>query len=200
MRSRERKTSPKVIGGKVQRKNRWTLTRTYWNTYQRVPVIDRLAPGREYRHLLRSKDVLAFIDLLPDWNELSRGLDAIVLAAGDEYREGWHASGVIGICAWDRELWRFTPTKYYERDADFFELVGIPCERQEGGWTVKFTEKSAAAYQLLRVLLHELGHHHDRMTTRHQRRVSRGEGYADQYALAYERRIWDRYFDAFGWP
>ena len=95
----QRKTSPKVIGGKVQRKNRWAETPTYWNTRQRAPVVDREEPGWGYRHLLRRKDVLAFIELIPDWDALSDGLDAIVLAAGRRSADGWHDDGVIGICA-----------------------------------------------------------------------------------------------------
>ena len=62
----------------------------------------------------------------------------------------------------------------------------------------EFTEAQARAYQLLHILLHELGHHHDRMTTKPKVRASRGEPYAEAYALQYEARIWDRYQEAFG--
>lgn len=104
MRARQRKTSPRVIGGKVQRKNRWTSTPSYWNRRQPVPVIDRREPGRGYRHLILQRDVFAFIELLPDWEELSLGLDAVVLAQGNRSCYGWHNDGVIGLCAWNREL------------------------------------------------------------------------------------------------
>jgi hypothetical protein len=60
-----------------------------------------------------------------------------------------------------------------------------------------FTEDTARAFQLLHVLLHELGHHHDAMTTRKQRWSCRGERYAEDYALRYAERIWDRYLAAF---
>lgn len=56
------------------------------------------------------------------------------------------------------------------------------------------------AYQLLHVALHELGHHHDRMTTKSKRRASRGEGFAERHALNYGDRIWERYLEAFGLP
>jgi hypothetical protein len=198
MRPQARKTSPKVLGGKVQRKNRWDVTRTYWNTRQAVPVIDREEPGRGYRHVLRRKDVFAFIDVMPDWEEISQGLDAIVLAAGSDRADGWHRNGVIGLCAWERDLWRVASTAYYEEHAEFFDRLGIPCEPEGDDWTLKFTETTAAAFQLLHVLPHELGHHHDRMTTRSQRKASRGERYAEDYAVRYERRIWDSYFRVFG--
>ena len=54
-------------------------------------------------------------------------------------------------------------------------------------------EETVRAYQLLDVLLHELGHHHDRMTTGSQKRPARGETYAEQYAAQYAERIWDAY-------
>jgi hypothetical protein len=51
----------------------------------------------------------------------------------------------------------------------------------------------------MHILLHELGHHHDRMTTRSQRYCGRGESYAEQYALRFADQLWDAYFKAFGW-
>ena len=63
----------------------------------------------------------------------------------------------------------------------------------------RFTEESARGFQLMHVFLHELGHHHDRMTTRSKRFASRGEGYAEHYANRYADRIWQRYLELFGW-
>jgi hypothetical protein len=63
----------------------------------------------------------------------------------------------------------------------------------------KFNKKSIKAYQLLHVFLHELGHHHDMMTTRSRLESSRGESYAEEYALKYEKLIFDRYFEVFGY-
>ena len=67
----------------------------------------------------------------------------------------------------------------------------------ENGYLCKFTEAQARAYQLLHILLHELGHH-DRITTKSQKRASRGEPYAEAYALTYEAKIWDVYQRRFG--
>lgn len=44
---------------------------------------------------IRPGDVERFIELLPDWEELSRGLDAVVLAPGSHYSYGYHRSGVV---------------------------------------------------------------------------------------------------------
>ncbi len=49
------------------------------------------------------------------------------------------------------------------------------------------------------VFLHELGHHHDRMTTRSRSQAARGERYAETYANRYAERIWDAYQAEFGW-
>ena len=51
----------------------------------------------------------------------------------------------------------------------------------------------------MHVFLHELGHHHDRITTRSMQTPSRGEGYAEEYAHRYGEQMWQKYFDVFGW-
>jgi hypothetical protein len=197
---RQRKTSPKVIGGKAQRKNRWASTPTYWNTRQPAPVVDREEPGRGYRHLLRRRDVFAFVEIVPDWDALAEGLDAIVLARGEWNVGGWHDDGVIGICAWERDLSSRVTREFYEEHAPIYERLGVPVEPRDGEFLLEFTRSTATAYQLLHVFLHELGHHRDRMTTRSRRRTARGEGFAERYALELEPRVWDRYVRVFGSP
>jgi hypothetical protein len=49
------------------------------------------------------------------------------------------------------------------------------------------------AYQLLHILTHELGHHHDRITTQSQKRAARGEPYAEAYARKYEALVWESF-------
>ena len=51
----------------------------------------------------------------------------------------------------------------------------------------------------MHILLHELGHHHDRMTTTSQIRSARGERFAETYALRYADSLWDAYFREFNW-
>ena len=198
MRRERRKTTPRVKGGVVQRKNRHLPTPSYYNTPQQIPVIDRERPGSGYRHLLRKRDIQRFISILPDWPTLSEGLNAIVLAPGDYDTDGWCERGIIGVCAWERELWRCVHPDSYAEHKDLLERLCVPVERQQDGYvTCKFTESTARAYQLLHILLHELGHHRDRMTTRSQREASRGESFAESYARQYEQVIWDRYLHHF---
>ena len=169
-------------------------TPNYRNTPQDWPAVDRQRPGRGYRHVLMKRDVERFIGILPDWSGLSEGLNAIVLAPGDPCCDGWHRPGIVAVCAWERRLWIEPADWYYNAHRQVFRQLGVPCEEAEDGdYVCKFTESTARAYQLLHVLLHELGHHHDRMSTRSKRRASRGEGFAERYALAYGDRIWERY-------
>ncbi len=192
-----RKTTPRVVDGKVQRKNRSALTPSYWNTPQEFPVIDRERPGPGHRHLLKKRDIENFISILPDWSELSKGLDAILLARYEQGTAGWHTPGIVGICAWERELHVEQDLEFFNEHKGVYDRIGVEYEPVEDGMLCRFTENQAKAYQLLHILLHELGHHHDRMTTRSKREAARGENYAEQYALTYEKVIWNRYVENF---
>ena len=198
MRTGNRKSAPEVKGGKVQKKNDWALTPNYYSHAQCELVIDRKRPGSGYRHVLTRKDLRHFIAILPDWDELSRGLDAIVLAPGEEGADGYHTPHVVHVCAWEEGLWIDYRWDYYEEHEALLKRLGVIADPIENGYLCKFTEAQARAYQLLHVLLHELGHHHDRITTKSEVRASRGEPYAEAYALTYEARIWDEYQRRFG--
>lgn len=192
-----RRTAPKVIDGQVQKKNRHALTPNYWNTRQKVPVIDKERPGRNYRHLLTKKDILEFIEIIPEWNELSKGLDAVLLATGERRLDGWYDLGVIGICAWERNIWREVGKGYFVDHAEIFSRLSVESKRQGGGYLCHFTQATAKAFQLLHIFLHELGHHHDRMTTKNQKYSGRGETYAEEWAIKYEQIVWDSYLKKF---
>lgn len=188
-----RKTTPKVVGGKVQRKNRSAETPSYYNTPQDVPAIDRQRPGAGFRHVLKKRDLIDFVSIVPEWEQLSKGLDVIILAPGEYDRDGWYNPGVVAICAWERELRRVAVPSYYLEHRDIFDRLGVSCAKHGGQYVCQFTESTARAFQLLHIFLHELGHHHDRMTTRSKKDASRGESYAESYARRYESLIWQRY-------
>ncbi len=193
-----RKTTPRVRAGRVQKKNNWDETPNYYNTVQKIPLVDRRRPGPGFRHLLKQRDIHTFIDILPDWQELSTGLDAIVLAPGEFNTDGYHTTGCVYICAWDQELWQETRLDFFDDHQDIFDRLGLLYERREDYVLCKWSEPTIRAYQLLHILLHELGHHHDRITTRSMAEAARGEPYAEAYARQYADRIWGRYFDVFG--
>lgn len=197
MRHINRKATPKVIGGQVQKKNNPEWTPSYYDTRPPALVIDRQRPGKGYRHVLMQRDIEMFIRLLPDWNELARGLNAIVLAPGQRSVNGWHEPGVVHICAWENDLWVDYAGSHYEHHRAVLDRLGVQSHPVENGVMCEFTEQQVRAYQLLHILLHELGHHHDRMTSKSKVRASRGESYAEAYALQYEALIWERYQNVF---
>jgi hypothetical protein len=195
-----RRQTPKVKDGRVQKKNNWELSPHYSQVAGLGFVIDRERPGKGYRHLLRQSHIERFTALLPEWDDLSRGLDAIVLSSGESDVHGWHGNGVIGICAWPREIVESVNHAYVADHQRIIDQLDVPTRRFATMTRIEWTEDTARAFQLLHVLLHELGHHHDRITTRSQRRASRGESYAERYAYKYSERIWERYVAEFGVP
>jgi len=93
---------------------------------------------------------------------------------------GWCAPGVVAICGWDHDL------------SDWWSLE-MEAEHRHIPWT----EPQARAYQLLHILPHELGHHHDRITTRSGHHASRGEPCAEAYANSVLERVFPSYARAF---
>jgi len=192
-----RKTAPRVRGGKVQRKNRTDLSPSVFLTEPGHPVIHRERPGPGFRHLCHKRDIERFLSILPDWAELSAGLRVVLLATAED-SFGWCAYGVVALCAWERELWQTLLPEFVAEHQVVYDRLGVPRETLDDGNIVcQFTEDTARAFQLLHVFLHELGHHHDRITTRRKLNISRGESYAEQYAHQYADRIFDAYVREF---
>jgi hypothetical protein len=185
-----RRSAMKVRDGIVQRKNRWARTPHYLRDELPALVIDRRRPGRGYHHVASQRDVRRFLEILPEWSLLREGLNAIVLDSGYRDGMGWHRPGVVAICAWDADyVWSDCLPAFYAEHAEILEKLGIPVFRDEERIEVQFTEDTARAFLLVHVLVHELGHHHDRITTRSKRDASRGEGDAERYARRHEDEI-----------
>ncbi len=198
MRRLNRKTSPKVVGGLTLRKNNHKLTSNYWNTVQEEVVIDSEKPGRGYKHFLKKRDILKFIETLPNWNEISVDLDAIVLIAGEWGLDGYYNNdGVICICAWEKEMDRTFSQGYFNDHKELFERLGVKSKKIKGEYFCEFNEDQIKAFQLLHILLHEIGHHVDRINTRSKRTCSRGEKFAEDYAFEHEAIVWERYQNEF---
>jgi hypothetical protein len=70
-------------------------------------------------------------------------------------------------------------------------------DEEDGTAKVRWPEPQARAFMLLDVLVHKLGHHHDRMLTRGDA-VPRGETYAIAYAQRALPEIFPAYVDRFG--
>lgn len=198
MRLGNRRTATRVKSGRVQKKNNQTYTGNYWNAAVPGLIYDRKRPGRGYRHLIDNVQVDHFLKLVPEWTQMSRYLRAIVLDAGDEEDFGWHSPGVIGICAWPRDLWVQWSSECVERERQWLNLLEVPTDSQENGTILcKFTEETARGHQLLGTFLHELGHHLDAINNR-SRRTSKGENFAREYSFRTARRIFDDYITIIG--
>ena len=194
-----RRTAPKVKDGQVQYKNNWTRDRDDYHAWRQSEIkLDRRPPGDGYRHLLTIDQLRRAIALLPGWEEMAGGLDAVVLDTHDDDVMGWHYDGVIAICAWRRDLWwRDTHPWFLDQSRDLLDLLGVEQRRLGPRTELRWTEEQARAYQVLDVLPHELGHHHDRMTTRSRDRAARGEPYAEAYARRALESMWPAYVREF---
>jgi hypothetical protein len=196
-----RKTAMKVQGGRPLRKNNWKADRgDYWTRSQHEIRLDKLDPGRGYRHVVTIEQLRTVIHLLPEWDEVAVGLDAIALAPGTRYVEGKYFTGygVIDICAWPRRLWDTAAAAAHVDDhRPLLDLLGVDYRRNQHGYEIRWTAAQARAYQLVHILPHELGHHHDMITSRRKRNTGRGEHYAEHYANRVLDEVWPAYVRAF---
>jgi hypothetical protein len=192
----QRKSTPKVKDGRVQKKNRHDLTPNYWNTRQEELQLDIQKPGKGYKHFLKKRDIIRFLNLLPNWEELNIELDAVILAEGGG-ADGWYSNGVIAICAWEKDKTTSISKEYFNHHKNIFDRLNVEYEIKSTGVICHFNENQIIAYQLLHILLHEFGHHHDRISTKDKKDVPRGEDFAEDYALKYEKVIWNRFFEEF---
>ncbi|MEV4419410.1 hypothetical protein AB0L40_05465 [Patulibacter sp. NPDC049589] len=195
-----RRTATRVKAGQVQKKNNWEASeRSIFARPQDEIRLERRDPGAGYRHLFSLAQLRTFLTLLPEWDELAVGLDAIVLDDGNQGCMGWCGDGVVAVCAWERDLWwEDALPEFIEEHAPILDLLDVRAEEEDGRLVVRWTEDRARAFQLLHILTHELGHHHDRMTTRSRRQASRGEPYAEAYAIRAMEELWPAYVRAFG--
>lgn len=192
-----RRTATKIKDGRVSNKNRNTKTPNYWNTRQDQMQIDVQKPGKNYKHFLKKRDIIQFWDILPHKEEIRIELDAIVLAEGNEYCDGWYQNGVICICAWEKEMSRQMSYKYFNEHKDVFERLDIKYTVKKNYVICDFNENQIKAFQLLRVMTHEIGHHVDRIRTRSRRKCPRGEIFAFKFEKEYEKKLWNKYFEYF---
>lgn len=198
MSGRQIKSSPRVKAGRQYCAERSVPGAPLDNEPRPYPEVYRKHPGPGYRHVLLARHVRAFLEMLPQWSELAVGLNVVLLAPARPGCDGFHRPGLVAICAQPRNLAQLIDHRpYVEAHRDIFRRLGVPVEATAEGHVLHFTERTLRAYQLLHVLLHELGHHHDRMTTRSKRRASRGEGFAERYAREHAEHIWERYFKVF---
>ena len=200
VRPSSRRTATRVKRGQVQKKNNWKPDRgDYFALPQDEIRLERRHPGPGYQHVLTVPQLRKFVALLPDWSEVAVGLNAIVIDAGRSDAMGWYSEGVVGLCAWPAVsgYWEEAEKSWIDANGEMLDRLGVEVDRDGDRYGLLWTERQARAFVLLDVLPHELGHHHDLLTTR-SRRVSRGEPYAEGYARRVVEAIWPTYVDEFG--
>lgn len=197
-----RRTNPKVVDGRVQKKNNDRPTHNYYDHKEPELVIDRRRPGPGARHLLKVEDIKTFIAIIPDWEELSKGIDAIALLPYDEFVYGtYNLSGIIKLRAWPAQLWIEMHLDVEARKDWLLKALQVDIEELTyGGYLVKFTENQAKAFQLLGTFLHELGHHVDRMNCRRKHDCPGGEPFAIQFEHDMQQKIWSEFVKRFPLP
>ena len=183
----------------MQRKNRNRPT-----AHERL-VLHREAPGHGFRHVVSKRDVVEFVELIPDWPRLSERLKAVRLIPSLSRCDAYHQffdreeTGVIALCAWPEDLWVWLNREYFEGHASLFRKLGVCFETDGKDVHCRFTEDQARAYTLLHVFMHEPGHHYDRITQKHWG-VKRGEAYAENFANSRFAQLFPAYVGAFGDP
>ena len=81
----------RVRDGRVLKKNNWRLEASDYRALRQDEIrLDRRRPPWGTRHLITIAQLRMFIELLPDWDEVAIGLDAIVLDS-DTDSAGWCA-------------------------------------------------------------------------------------------------------------
>jgi hypothetical protein len=203
------KTTPRVRDGRVQKKNCWAESVDGEESLLGSTGItfEMRAPGPTERHVVSEIDVRRFLRCIPDWEKHAEGLRAIVLGGRDAMGRYDHR-GIIYLCPWSDDLFWDCELDFFEEHRETLHRIGVPHDAtpvvdpalpgDKGTIPLYFDERSARAFQLVHVFLHELGHHRDRMTRRSH--YGRGEEFAEAWALEMEPLVWPRYKEFFGVP
>lgn len=199
-RSFYRKVTPKVKAGTVQKKHRHQYsTRLGY-------VIDRQSTGKGYKHVVTKRDIKDFVAIIPNWAELSDGIELILLSSGTDDYAGLYehfnreSTAIIELPAWENDLWQVFEDWYFEDHRHIFDKLGVAYDKVEEGWECRFTLSQAKAFTLLHIFMHELGHHVDRMRGKSKRDLRGGEEFAEKYANDWFDRLWSEYISKSGLP
>ena len=180
----------------MQKKNRTALSPDiYEHDFDRI-VFQRIRPAKGYYHPVSVTDLKRFIGIVPDWQEASAQVRAIVLTSGHTWRAGsYNEVGVIKLDAWPK----LAGIVVGDTDRWLVERMGIAIPADQHA-EVEFTQSQVRCYQLLGILLHELGHYADRMGSRKKKTCDNGEPFAIAYEHRRQRELWDAYVREFGMP
>lgn len=127
-----RRTTPRVRDGRVQKKHNWRPAEG--RLLARSPDeirLERRRPAEGHRHLVTVAHLRTCLPMLPDWEEAAKGLRAIVLASDtDSY--GWYQAGVVALCNWEHDLWTLESPAFLTEFAtllDLLDVVRVPAQK-----------------------------------------------------------------------
>src|SRR3954462_13679058 len=122
-----RRTAMKVRDGRVLKKHNWRLDPGDYHALAQTEIrLDRRRPPDGSRHLITIAELRRFLALLPDWDEVAVGLDAIVLDSATDCA-GWCGPGVVAICAWPHDLWDWWSAEMLGGHRQVLERLGAEC-------------------------------------------------------------------------
>lgn len=194
----QNRSTPKVKDGKVQKKNNHSFTPNYWNTKQSEVQIVEEKPGKGYKHFLKKRDIIEFLKLIPNWDKLSEDLNSIVLEQGEsDYFGAYYNRGIICITAWEKDKDIVLEKSIYNEIKIVLDKLGVESKEENGKYNCEFNIDQIKGFQLLYILMHELGHHYDRLKTKNKVRCARGEPFAEEFAFLSVDQIWSKYQEKF---
>jgi hypothetical protein len=120
-----RRTAMKVRDGRVLKKHNWRLDPGDYRALPQDEIrLDRRRPPEGSRHLITIAELRRFLALLPDWDEVAVGLDAIVLDSATDCA-GWCGPGVVAVCAWDHDLWEWWSADMEHAHRHILDLLAV---------------------------------------------------------------------------
>lgn len=176
------------------------LLRRHLGSRRTVTPIHQDTTGCCFRHVVTKDDVGRFVRVVPDWDAASHGLRAICLAGERHDCDGWYNEGELAVCAWPRRMTSSLEPDWYFGHRRLLDRIGADIDFCDNKIVCRWTDKTARAYLLLHVFLHELGHHVDRLAGGVAGEFRGGEGWAERFAFEYEALTWERYIAEFGQP
>lgn len=192
MRSRataRRKTTPKVKDGRVQRKNRTDESEYLALVDGRTFSVIKHRARDGYRHVFRLPEVYRFVQLIPDWPTMSKGLSALALDAygSDEQTETHYAPGyrAIWMRPFPNSMKTTWPRTFYDGHAEFVSRLGpeIVTEEDSRSVTISWTSSQAKAWQFLHLFLYDLSVHAQFMKSGQKPRAEHSSKTAEVYAF-----------------
>jgi hypothetical protein len=115
----------KVRDGRVLKKHNWRLDPGDYRALSQDEIrLDRRRPPEGSRHLITIAELRRFLALLPDWDEVAVGLDAIVLDSATDCA-GWCGPGVVAVCAWDHDLWEWWSADMEHAHRHILDLLAV---------------------------------------------------------------------------